>query len=98
MNNISKIHEKKYKYIFFDIFDTILYRNVQPEFTKKIWANHLCTTLDLKMNMKELYALRNKMEQELGEKSYNAGNDWEFKYIDLIKEIYRRINTNITEK
>ena len=98
MNSISKIHEKKYKYIFFDIFDTILYRNVQPEFTKKIWANHLCTTLDLKINMKELYALRNKMEQELGEKNYNAGNDWEFKYIDLIKEIYKRIDTNITEK
>ena len=98
MNNISKIHEKKYKYIFFDIFDTILYRKVQPEYTKKIWANHICSTLDLKINMIELYTLRNKLEKELGEKNYNAGNDWEFKYIDLIKEIYKKIDTNITEK
>lgn len=98
MNSISKIHEKKYKYIFLDIFDTILYRKVQPEFTKKIWANHLCSTLDLKINMLELYTLRNKLEQELGEKNYNAGNDWEFKYIDLIKEIYKRIDVNITEE
>lgn len=98
MNSISTIHEKKYKYIFFDIFDTILYRKVQPEFTKKIWANHLCSTLDLKINMIELYTLRNKLEQELGEKNYNAGNDWEFKYVDLIKEIYKKIDTNITEK
>ena len=35
--------------------------------------------------MIELYTLRNKLEQELGEKNHNAGNDWEFKYIDLIK-------------
>lgn len=98
MNSISKIHETKYKYIFFDIFDTLLYRKVQPEFTKKIWANHLTSSLDLNINMIELYSLRNKLEQELGERNYNTGKDWEFKYIDLIKEIYKRIDTNITEK
>lgn len=97
MNNISKIHENKYKYIFFDIFDTLLYRKVQPEFTKKIWANHLTSALDLNVTMIELYTLRNKLETVLGEKNYKIGKDREFKYIDLIKEIYARIKTNITE-
>ena len=36
-NNIKKQH----KYLFFDIFDTILSRKVEPEYVKKIWSNYI---------------------------------------------------------
>ena len=33
--------EKKYKYIFFDIFDTIVSRKINPEYVKKIRCGHI---------------------------------------------------------
>ena len=95
---MKKMHNKEYKYIFFDIFDTIVSRKIQPEYTKKIWANHLVKTLDLKISMTEVYNIRNKIEYQLGEKSSLNGNDWEFTYNDLIKEIYNEINIQIPFK
>ena len=35
---LDKAHQKKIKYVLFDIFDTIVSRKVQPEYVKKIWG------------------------------------------------------------
>ena len=88
MAKLNILTDKRIKYVFFDIFDTIVYRNVQPEFTKKIWANHLTRTLDLNVNMLDLYKTRNRLEMELGAKNEHAGNDCEFTYKELIEELY----------
>lgn len=91
MNNIKQIHEKKYKIVFCDIFDTILYRKVQPEYSKKIWSNHMTSTFDINIDMTELYNLRNSLEYELGNKNNIKGYDWEFTYNELMQAIYKKI-------
>ena len=91
MNNIKQIHEKKYKIVFCDIFDTILYRKVQPEYSKKIWSNHMTSTFDINIDMAELYNLRSSLEYELGNKNNIKGYDWEFTYNELMQAIYKKI-------
>lgn len=88
---ITTLKNKKYKYIFFDIFDTILSRKVEPEYVKKIWCNYIIKTFDLNLNMEDLYLLRNKIESDLGANNHNNGKDYEFIYEDMIKEIYNNL-------
>jgi hypothetical protein len=49
------LDSKEYKAIFCDIFDTVVYRTVQPEFTKKLWASKIVKRLELNLNMINLY-------------------------------------------
>lgn len=87
MLNLDNI--KKYDVFFFDIFDTIVSRTVQPEFTKKIWCNHLIKYFNLNLNMVELYNYRAAKELELYYNARKNQNDSEFRYKDLIQEIYK---------
>lgn len=96
MDNIQEIHNKKYKNVFFDIFDTIVERNVQPEYTKKIWANHLKKRFQIKQSMIELYKIRNELETKLGEKNANQGYDWEFTYDELLNKLYQKLNIKVS--
>ena len=80
--------------VFFDIFDTVLSRKVQPEYVKKIWANNIVKTLDLKMTCEELYLTRNKIEFSEGEKNLKLGKDNEFVYKEMIKKLYAKINNS----
>ncbi len=98
MKEIKEIHNKKYKYIFLDIFDTIVSRKVQPEYTKKIWANKIIKKLALNISMLELYKKRNEVEKKLGQQAFNNNNDWEFKYIDLVDELYNYLHPMISLK
>lgn len=97
MVNIKEIHNKKYKVIFFDIFDTLVSRIVDPEYTKKIWANHVVKRCGLNLSMIDLYKKRNRLETSLGEINSKKGNDWEFKYNDLLESLYNEINMDITK-
>ena len=96
MIDIKEIHNKQYKNIFFDIFDTIVSRTVQPEYTKKIWANHIVKRCKLNISMIDLYQKRNRLEASIGEKNANEGHDWEFCYQDLLTELYQEIETDIS--
>lgn len=101
MNELKRIHDKKYKNILLDIFDTVVYRNVDPEYTKKIWAGQIVKLFNLKGSMIDLYQWRFEAERKLGEKSHNEGNDWEFKYDDLINLLYDEVisrNCKISKK
>lgn len=98
MIDIKKIHDKKYKNIFFDIFDTIVSRTVQPEYTKKIWANHVVKRCQLNISIIELYTKRNHIEARLGEENAKKGHDWEFKYIDLLTELYKEVDMKLTKE
>lgn len=92
---IKEAHDKKIKYVFFDIFDTILKRKIEPEYVKKIWSNNLIKYLNLDINAIKLYNLRNKVESELGEFNKSLGNDCEISYLDIIKKIYEELNINL---
>ena len=96
MDNIQEIHDKKYKNVFFDIFDTIVKRNVQPEYTKKIWANHTKKRFNLTQSMIELYNIRSDLERKLGEKNANHGYDWEFSYDELLNKLYQKLNIKLS--
>lgn len=98
MQNLKQAHEKKCKYVFFDIFDTIVERSINPEHTKKIWANYLVKRLDLNMSITDLYTLRNKIEYELGENNCNKGLDWEFAYSELTDALYEIIKPTQTKE
>lgn len=80
--------------VFFDIFDTILSRKVQPEYVKKIWANNIVKTFDLKMTCEELYLIRNKTELSEGEKNLKLGKDNEFIYKEMIEKLYTELNNS----
>lgn len=98
MINIKEIHNPKYKNVFFDIFDTIVTRTVQPEYTKKIWANHIIKRCQLDISMIDLYKKRNELETSLGKNNFDKGNDWEFKYRDLIEALYKEIDIKFNIK
>lgn len=79
----------------FDIFDTLLSRKVDPEYVKKIWAKKLCCKLDLKYTGKELYSYRSVIESELCKKNSKKEFDLEFRYMDLISELFQKIHPSI---
>lgn len=98
MIEIAKIHDKKYKNIFFDIFDTVISRTITPEYTKKVWANHIVKRFSLKQSIIELYELRNKLEYKLGEKNASKGNDWEFTYTELCDSLYDCLKLDVSKE
>lgn len=98
MQKLTKAHEKKCKYVFFDIFDTIVERTINPEHTKKLWANYMVKRLNLNMSITELYTLRNKLEYELGENNCKKGVDWEFAYSELTEALYKNIKPTQSQK
>ena len=88
---------KNKKYIFFDIFDTILSRTIEPEYAKKIWSNYIVKTFNLDINMEDFYKKRNQIEYSLGEENHNNGYDYEFTYESVILKLYEFINDNTIE-
>lgn len=89
------INDKDRNIIFFDIFDTIVSRKMEPEYLKKVWSVNIVKTFELSLTSVELYGLRNKIESELGLENHNMGNDYEFTYVSMIKSIYEELNEDI---
>jgi HAD superfamily hydrolase (TIGR01549 family) len=87
--------KNKYDYVFFDIFDTIVTRNVEPEYIKKIWSKNLVEIIETKLTGSEIYEIRRELESLLCEKSKSEGYDLEFKYKELIHQIYNKIKNEI---
>lgn len=79
------------KNVFYDIFDTIVSRTVQPEYVKKIWSTNIVKIFNLNISSVELYCLRNKIEIDLCNKSISKGHDGENTYYDTIKEIFNKV-------
>lgn len=85
---------KKYDVIFFDIFDTLLFRSVEPEYVKKIWCNYIIKYFELDITMHELYQFRYNFELRLSNLNFDKGFDREFKYNDLICDIFNFLILN----
>lgn len=95
---LKKAHQKKIKFVLFDIFDTIVSRIIQPEYVKKIWSNQVIKLFKLDYNAIDLYSLRNKIESDLGSENLSVGNDCEITYNDVIKRLYEVLKINIPYK
>lgn len=80
---------KNKKYIMFDFFDTLVHRKYNPDTLKQLWAKELEVFFDYYFSAKDLYDIR--ISSEL----YVSKNILEYKYDELLEEIYNRIlNTN----
>lgn len=74
--------------VFFDVFDTILLRNIEPEYVKKIWSMFIINIFQLNLNPIDLYNKRNEIETFLCDNSVKIGLDPEFRYKEMIMLIY----------
>ncbi|MBW1697364.1 MAG: HAD hydrolase-like protein [Deltaproteobacteria bacterium] len=77
--------------ICFDFFDTLVYRTVEPEHTKKLAARQLGLLFNEGLDKEKIYRLRSQLEMDLCRKNEEAGNDPEFNIIDLADALYDRI-------
>lgn len=82
-----------YEYYFFDFFGTIMFRDCSADDIKRIWAKQFSACLDYKISDLGLYKIRICSERKIVALNSNQ----EFKYLDLIKEIYARV-TAITNE
>lgn len=73
--------------ICFDVFDTLVSRKVQPEYTKKIWARQISRIFSIS-DSRELYQQRFDIEAALCRENSNAGYDLEFRYRDMTDRLY----------
>nr|7SHG_A Chain A, Ribofuranosyl transferase [Thermobacillus composti]7SHG_B Chain B, Ribofuranosyl transferase [Thermobacillus composti] len=85
----DRIDFDEYEYVFFDIFDTILLRNVYPEYTKMIWSKRMSVQFGDKLTAEEVYQLRSEIEARLCIENEQSGKDKEFHYMQLIEQLYR---------
>ncbi|MDK0859982.1 HAD-IA family hydrolase [Clostridium perfringens] len=91
--------EKKVEIIFFDFFDTIVHRKVNPEYVKKIWAKNIIIAFGIEETVENIYNMRISLENYLREQNEKLGFDKEFNYFELIEELYKKLlYNNIIEK
>lgn len=83
--------------IAFDVFDTIITRNVHPEYVKKLWAKQLKIYLGLQQNSDEIYNIRAELERQICENNKEKGLDLEFSYYELANCIYKKLNIQINK-
>ncbi|BFH11308.1 HAD-IA family hydrolase [Paenibacillus melissococcoides] len=91
---LQYIQEQKKKIVLFDIFDTILLRSVEPEYTKKIWAKRFSIQLGDHIPYDRLYMIRNEIEMEICQINADNGDDQEFHFDDFIKVLYQKLLDN----
>jgi FMN phosphatase YigB (HAD superfamily) len=80
------------EYVFFDIFDTILLRDVYPEYTKMIWSKRMSVQFG-GVTAEEVYQIRSELEIRLCIENEQNGKDREFHYNQLVDQLYRYFTT-----
>ena len=82
----------------FDFFDTLVSRDIMPEYTKHAAARQLSALLAGSVTGDEIYRIRNSLEIKLCEQNRAAGFDLEFRLPELAAELYPAIKSNVTER
>ena len=75
------------RYFCFDFFDTLVVRDIMPEYTKQLAAKIHSLLLDSFISAEELYAIRQQLEKRLCEQNAAAGGELEF-YLDSFAREY----------
>ncbi|WP_299776466.1 HAD family hydrolase [uncultured Formosa sp.] len=84
-----KLSNQNTKVLFSDYYDTIVHRNVHPNYTLKLWAKYMIAELGLNISIDELYFIRQESLSHLCEK-YKK-NNVEIPYNTLINDIFIRL-------
>lgn len=77
------------KVVYCDLFDTIIHRNVHPNYVFRIWAKLMIREFGLPINTDELYGIRRNSSLFVSEKEKLKKT--EVSYDLVIKETYRRL-------
>ncbi|MFA9463373.1 MAG: HAD family hydrolase [Velocimicrobium sp.] len=85
MNQVEFLENDIY---FFDIFDTIVKRKVEPEYVKKLWCKEIKKRCKINSSIENIYNIRNEKECHLCKENEKNGFDQEFKYESLLNELY----------
>ncbi|WP_339136498.1 MAG: HAD family hydrolase [Candidatus Electrothrix sp. GW3-4] len=76
------------QYFCFDYFDTLVVRDIEPEYSKQLAARLHSQLLNNLIPPEQLYALRQQLERELCEQSQALGGELEF-YLHTFASPYR---------
>ncbi|TDQ31160.1 HAD hydrolase-like protein [Zeaxanthinibacter enoshimensis] len=76
--------------IFTDLFDTIVHRTDHPNYVLKLWSKIIISELGLDLSIEELFSIRLQSVQYLTDSS--DYNKVEIPYIDILEEIFSRLN------
>ncbi len=82
----------------FDFFDTLVSRDIMPEYTKHAAARHLSVLLAGLLSADEIYTVRQNLEIELCERNKASGFDLEFRLPDLAAELFNTIKSRCTKR
>ncbi len=88
----SELKNKNIKIIFTDYFDTIVHRNMHPNYALRLWAKFMIREFGIEISIDELYFIRLDTVNFLKQK-FNR-NSSEIPYHIVIEEVYNRLLTN----
>jgi len=79
----------------FDVFDTLVERNVRPEHVKILACNRLVQELGLNGACgHDVYARRQRIESALGRRALAETGEAEFRHADMAKELFAELCTS----
>jgi HAD superfamily hydrolase (TIGR01549 family) len=88
---LNCVNLKNPKYIFLDFFDTLVYRDVPPEYIKILHSKKLKEYFGLKKTPNEIYQIRSNTENELYFDNSAAGLNKEFDLTQLFSSLHSKI-------
>ena len=87
------------RYFCFDYFDTLIVRDIMPEYTKQLAAKIHSQLLDGPITPEELYAIRQQLEKRICDHNAASGGELEFyleslayEYLSLLRDKYGSSN------
>ncbi|MBC30810.1 MAG: hypothetical protein CMH48_08180 [Muricauda sp.] len=80
---------KECQVVFFDFFDTIAIRGVDPNYVLRIWSKLMIRELGLDLRIDELYLIRKESERYLAEEM--GKNPVAIPYEKVIEEVFNRL-------
>lgn len=78
------------RYFCFDYFDTLVVREIEPEYSKQLAAKLHSQLLNNRIPPESLYTLRQELEREICTQSQAAGGELEF-YLHIFAPLYRTL-------
>lgn len=96
LGKIFKPEERKIDVLCFDFFDTLVYRVVVPEDTKRLAAKQLGVLIGEELAGNLLYYHRCKLEAEMCQQNAAAGGDPEFNFLLFASQFYSCLKTEYT--
>ena len=82
----------RFQIVAFDVFDTLLFREVPPENVKKLWAKQIVFDLNLSILPGALYKIRFDIEAKLSAKNHEQFGELEFSYDLMTQAIFEKLS------